>query len=264
MAVSGASFDFRFAADGATEVACFYFDVISGGTTIGTHGSTTPGTATSPWCTNGAEKLVSTPLPEVTTTTIANGLRIKVYGYESNRRPIDVDQATVSGTASGQAFTLYETSGVDAADTSPQTRPWTLAAADGTFYTNTNNWPSGAFTTTRYLQYTFPSGYVPSSATIDDVTLDHRYQANSGSTICFYAEALSGGTSLGTVPSPVGADGVSCAAGTGSWVSDSLDLSMVDTPAEVNGLTVRVFYRRKTGGATKAREDYVNLNVTYH
>ena len=101
LTASNVSFDFRFRSNGGGNVACFYFDVISGGNVIGTHGSTTPGAAGSQWCTNATEKLVSTSLPEVTTTSIANGLRIKVYGYESGRKPIFVDQATVSGTAQG-------------------------------------------------------------------------------------------------------------------------------------------------------------------
>ena len=150
--VSNVNFDFRFASNGGSEVACFYFDVIDGGTTIGTHGSTTPGTAGSPWCTDATEKLVSTSLPEVTTTDIANGLRIKVYGYESNNKPIKVDQATISGTySSGTAFTLYETTGTNAADASAETLPWPLASQDGEsgasyYFTDAANWGASFLT----------------------------------------------------------------------------------------------------------------------
>ena len=267
-ATSNVSFDFRFRSNGGTDVACFYFDVISAGNVIGTHGSTTPGTASSQWCTNTTEKLVSTPLPEVTSTSIANGLRIKVYGYESNRRPILVDQATVSGSVQGTSFTLYETSGVDAADTSAETLPWSLAAEDGIFFVNGTNWQS-AFSATRYVQMTFPS-YVPSSATIESVTFEHRYQANSGSTICYGIGTFSGanpppgGAMITTHPNPVGTNGQSCAAGTGSWVTDSVSLPEIDTPSELNGLVLQLGYRTSAGGGTKTREDYANLEITYH
>ncbi|HEX6117266.1 MAG TPA: hypothetical protein VFY99_09205 [Solirubrobacterales bacterium] len=271
LSTSNVSFDFRFRSNAGAEVGCFYFDVISAGNVIGTHGSTTPGTASSQWCTDSTEKLVSTTLPEVTSTSIANGLRIKVYGYESGKKPIFVDQATVSGTAEGKPFTLYETSGVNAADTSPQTLPWSLAAEDGVFFVNDTNWQSAfgsTLTPQRYTQLSFPS-YVPSSATIDSVSFEHRYQASSGSTICYYLDAWSGAAlppsgAIGTYPNPPGTNGVSCAAGTGSWVKDSVSMPQVDTPAEVNGLVLRLYYRTSAGGATKTREDFANLKITYH
>lgn len=269
LAASNVSFDFRFRSNGGANVACFYFDVISGGNVIGTHGSTTPGNASSQWCTGSTEKLVSTALPEVTSSSIANGLRIKVYGYESGKKPIFVDQATVSGTAQSKNFTLYETSGVDAADTTPETLPWNLAAEDTTnYFVNSTNWQS-AFSASRYVQMTFPS-YVPSSATIDSVTFEHRYQANSGSTICYGIEVWSGaspppgGPMITTHPNPIGTNGQSCAAGTGSWVKDSVPLPEIDTPAELNDLVLRLEFRTSAGTATRSREDFANLKIIYH
>jgi len=260
--VSGASFDFRFRSNAGTEVACFYFEVISGGNVIGTHGSQTPGTATSPWCTDVNEKLVSTPLPSVTTTTIANGLRIKVYGYESNRKPIFVDQAIVKGTTAGQTFTLYATTSTNQADGSPETLPNPIAFEDSIFYDVTNNWEN-TFTPARYIQYTFPPGIVPSSTALDSVKFRHRYQAGSGSTVCFYLDVIAGGNSLGTVPASPGTNGASCAVGTGSWVTDSIPLPMVNAAAQVNGLVVRLIYRTSSGGKTKSREDWAAIEVAY-
>lgn len=159
-----------------------------------------------------------------------------------------------------------ETTGTNAADTSPQTLPWTLASEDATYFTNATNWTS-AFNTARYLQVTFPAS-VPSSATIDSVSFEHRYQAGSGSTICYYLEAWSGadptGTAIRTYPSPPGTNGASCASGTASWVRDSISLPEIDTPAKVNGLVLRLYYRTSSGGATKSREDYAGLKIKYH
>ncbi len=92
LAVTNAKFDFRFQSNGGAEVACFYFDVISGGSVIGTYGDTTPGTAGSPFCTNATEKYVSTSIPVVNTTTIANGdedqgLRLRVQQQADQGRP---------------------------------------------------------------------------------------------------------------------------------------------------------------------------------
>jgi hypothetical protein len=266
-ATSNVSFDFRFRSNGGTNVACFYFDVISAGNVIGTHGSTTPGTASSQWCTNGTEKLVSTPLPEVTSTSIANGLRIRVYGYESGKKPIFVDQATVSGTTQGKSFSLYETTGVNAADTSPQTLPWSLAAEDGNYLTNGTNWLS-TFSTTRYAQLTFPS-YVPSTGTIDSVSFELRYQAAAASTICFYLSDWAGSSpppaaAIGTHPDPPGTNGLSCATGTSTWVRETIPLPEVDTPEEANGLVLRTYFRTSAGSTTKARVDYANLKIIYH
>ena len=260
---SDVNFNFAFKSDRAGEVACFYFDVISGGNVIGTHGSQTPGTATSPWCTDFNEKLVSTPLPEVTTTSIANGLRIRVYGYQSNRHKMLVDLATITGTTTGQNFTVYASTATNQADASPETRPEEIRIEDSIFLESTNNW-TNVFTPARYIEYTFSPGIVPSSAAIDSVTFLHRYQAGSGSTVCFYLDVIASSGSLGTVPSPPGTNGASCATDTKTWVNDAIPLPMVDTAAKANGLVLRLVYRTAAGGGTKSREDYAALRITYY
>ncbi len=261
LAASNVNFNFRFQSNAGAEVACFYFDVIDGGTTIGTHGSTTPAGAGTPWCTDSTEKLVTTALPEVTTSDIANGLRIKVYGAESNNKPIKVDLATISGTVGGQTFTLNEMTGVNQADTSAETLPWTLGFADAVFFTNATSYAS-SFTSTKYTGVTFPSGYLPSSADLEAVSFVHTWQSINASTVCYYLDVFSGGSSIGTVPASP-AD-LSCATGTASWVTDTIPLPMVDTPAEINGgVQVRIVYRTSNGGATKAREDYTGLSIVY-
>jgi hypothetical protein len=262
-AVTNAKFDFRFKSNGGSEVACFYFDVISGGSTIGTYGDTTPGTASSPFCTNATEKYVSTSIPVVNTTDIANGVQIKVYGYESNNRPIQVDQAVVTGTTAGANFTLYETQGANAADGSPEVGPWELALQDAVYYGAANNYGS-SFAAAKYDGFAMPSGYVPSGSTIESVSLVHRWQSGSGSTLCYYVDLFVGGSSIGTAPSPPGTDGAACFAGTGSWQTDTVPLPAIDTVSELDDLNLHLVYRTKTGGGTKPRHDYVGLQVTYH
>lgn len=126
IAVSTASFDFRFASSGAGQ-ACYYFEVrrISTGSVLGTYGS-----AGSPLgCVSGSTLTAFTTLiPSVSTTSIANDLRIRVFAKESASSTIVVDRATVGGSTAYQAFTLYPVVFRDAADTTPEVIPWGLAA----------------------------------------------------------------------------------------------------------------------------------------
>jgi len=266
---SNVTFNFRFRADGGGEIACIYFEVISGGNVIGTHGDKTPGPATSPWCADAnTEEALSTPLPEVTSTNVANGLKVKVYGTNSAAHEIRVDVATITGTINGQGFTLAATAATNAADSgkAPQTRPEPLSAPDGTFYTSTNNW-TNQFQPARYIEFKFPGAVVPAAATIESVSFLHRYQVSGASTLCYYLDAISGGSSIGTVPSPApgpSGTGISCATGTATWTDESIPLPMVNTVARANGLVLRLFYRMTAGGGQKSREDYAALKITYY
>lgn len=256
VATSSVSFDFRFRA--GSETACFHFDVISGGSVIGTHGATTPGTATSPWCAGTTDKLVSTPLPEVSSSDLANGLRIKLYGYESNRRSMVVDEATVSGTAApSQGFTLHETTQVDSAGPRPATEPWPLAAAgDGALYASAAKWPSG-FSGSRYLQLTFPS-YVPGGDAVSSVSFIHSYRS-AGNTVCWYFEVYSGGSLIGTHGSP--AAPVSCNSSTSSFVTDTVALPEVATAAQANGLAIKMYVDNT--GSKRSEHDLAELSIAY-
>jgi hypothetical protein len=257
LATSSVSFDFRFRSSGGTEVACFYFEVIGAGTTIGTHGATTPGTASSTWCTDTTEKLVSTPLPEVTTSDVANGLRIKLYGYESAKKPLLIDQATVSGTASSQSFTLYETTTVDSATATAVTTPWALASAgDGAGYASAANWTT-AFSSTRYLKLGFPA-YVPATATVSSVSFKHSYRPINNSA-CYYFEVYAGATLLGSHGSA--ASPVSCNSSTSTYVTDAISLPEVTSAAQADNLTIKLYV--DNSGAKKTEHDLSQLSVTY-
>jgi hypothetical protein len=124
VAITAATFDIRFASTGAGQ-ACYYFEVrrISTGAVLGTHGSS----GSPVGCVTGTTPAsFSTPIPAVASTSIANDLRIRLFGQESANASMVVDLATVSGSTVHQAFTLYPVMFRDAADTTPQVIPWGL------------------------------------------------------------------------------------------------------------------------------------------
>lgn len=125
VAVSAASFDFRFASSG-TGQACYYFEVrmISTGAILGTHGSS----GSPVGCVTGTTMTsFSTSVPAVATTSIANDLRVRLFGRESASASMVIDLATLVGSTSHQAFSLYPVLFRDAADTTPEIIPWGLA-----------------------------------------------------------------------------------------------------------------------------------------
>lgn len=258
VAASAVSFDFRFQAGGVGDVACVYFEVIGGGTVIGTHGSTEPGNATSPWCTGSTPKLISTKLPEVTGSNLANGLRIKLHGYESGKKPILVDEATVSGTAApSQAFTLHEMALIDAANGKAETLPWSLAAAgDNALYTSESRWPS-SFSGSRYLLLTLPS-YVPAGDALSRVTFVDSYRSAGGSA-CWYFEVYAGGTLIGTHGGPTSP--VSCNSSTSSFVTDSVPLPEVTSAAQADGLAIKLYVESSL--ARQSEYDLARLQIDY-
>lgn len=125
VAVPAATFDFRFASSGAGQ-ACYYFEVrrISTASVLGTYG----GSGSPVGCVTGTTLTsFSTSIPALATTSIANDLRVRVFGRESASGAMVVDLATVSGSTAYQAFTLYPVMFRDAADTTPEIIPWGLA-----------------------------------------------------------------------------------------------------------------------------------------
>ena len=125
VAVSAATFDFRFASSGAGQ-ACYYFEVrrISTAAVLGTYGSS----GSPVGCVTGTTLTsFSTSIPALATTSIANDLRVRLFGRESANGAMVVDLATVSGSTAYQAFTLYPVMFRDAADTTPEIIPWGLA-----------------------------------------------------------------------------------------------------------------------------------------
>ena len=258
---SAANFNFNYAATQAGDQVCFYFEVrrVSTGTVIGTHGS-----AASPVdCQTGTTfKLSTTALPEVTSGAIANDLAVRVFARNSGARPLNVDLATVSGTvAPSQSFTLYDAKDIDSSSGTPASFPWSLyAAGDGAAYTSASPWDT-TFSGSKFLKLAFPT-YVPSGATGVSATLKHAFRSErSGATTCYYLETYNGNTLIGTHFSSASP---SCN-GTTSFVTDTISLPEVDTVAEANNLSVRIYARNNAGGTGQRRSqhDLAELQLSY-
>lgn len=256
--VTGASFAFRFAAESAGQTACFHIEVrrASTGAVLGTHGS-----AAAPLgCVTGTGmQSFTTAVPSITTSDLAGDARVRVYVSQSGSRSISVDLATLTGSAALTPFTLHARGWTDAASGTPATTAMPLAAADGNAYQTSGNWPT-AFAASQFVEAGFPA-YVPAGATVRSASLRHVWRpARSGATGCWYFETYAGGTLIGTHGSA--ANPVSCSSST-AYVTDTVALPEVSTPARANGLTVRI-YGRVTGAANRRTDhDAVELSVGY-
>jgi hypothetical protein len=240
---SGANFNFSYRGTTTTSAAastCFYFDVrrISTGNVLATHGS-----AANPVACNAALAFdsVSTALPEVTGTDIANDLEVRVYLSNASSGYNYQDRATVTGTEGlgSDAFTLYRTAVTNNAS-GPTTSPWSLnASGDGSVYMIDAGWDL-VFNPLKYLKLTFPA-YVPTSATGISATFKHSYKADfSGTTSCWYFEVYNGSTLLATHGSSLSP--VSCNSTT-SFVTDTISLPEVNSAAKANNLAIRIYMK---------------------
>lgn len=257
-ATSSVAFNLSFSGTVGGDTTCVYFDLrrASTGTVVGTYGSS----AAPIGCTTGTTlKSVSTPLPEVTTTALANDLLVRVYASSSGSRPLNVDLATISGTTPGLNFTLYRKSSIDAATGTPAAAaPWSLFASDSVFYASTANWAT-TFASTRFIKLAFP-GYVPTGAVVNGVSFKHSYRsANNGANVCYYLEVYSGATLIGTHGSA--ATPVSCTSSSSVWQTDTVPLPEVASVAAANALSVNLYVSRNSAG--KSRHDLAELAITY-
>ena len=258
LSTSSVSFSFDFADNVVGQTACIYFEVYiaSSSTLIGTHGSSGSPVA----CVTGTGLThTATTLAEVTTTDIANDLKIRVYGKESGNTAMRIDAATVTGSAYA-GFTLYPKSVGDQADTSMATTTWGLVASgDGATVVTTGTWAT-TFSATRYVDFFYPVE-APSSATVSAASFKLSYRAGTnGSNSCWYFEVYDGtGTLIGTHGSTVAT--ISCNSSNVTYVTDTVSLAEVDTGAELNSLQVRVYF--KTSGPSSVRFDQAELSETY-
>ena len=266
-ATSSVNFNFSFAAHDDNVTNCFYVEArrISTNALVATYGS-----SVSPFCApNPITKNVQTPftvaLPAVTSTTIANDLRLRVYASSSGgNHALIVDRATVSGTAGSLPFTLYENSFTDNANggTNAAT-PWLLAAAgDSALYTDLTNWPLPIpAAPTKFLQLKFPS-YVPSGATISSVTFNRTYRAsgNNLNAACYYFDVLSGATVIGTHGNSLASQ--SCSSSGSTFTTDNVSLTAeVTTAAQANNLSVKLY--GTSAANRKSVDDLDTVTITY-
>jgi hypothetical protein len=238
--------------------ACFYFEVrrASTGAVLGTYGTSGSPVA----CSTGATQTVSTTdiSAQVTNTTIANDLRIRVLGVETGAKAWKIESATVTGATTLGNYTLYPNTLVDSADSTPATTAWGPATGgDGATF-QTQGWPTG-FSTARLLTLTLPAE-IPAGATITSASFVHSYKpVTVGDNACWYFEVYNGATLIGTHGSS--ASPVSCNS-TGSFVTDTVSVPEVDTVAEANAAVVKIYMKISTNKA-KTLHDRATLTINY-
>jgi hypothetical protein len=253
---TSAAFNMRFAAGAGSSTACFYFDLRRASTNavLVTHGSS----ANPVGCVTGtAQTSFSTALPEVSSTAIANDLRARVYIRRSGGAAPIVDQAAVSVVSSQGAFALYDDVFTDRLDGGATTRTWPLVASGGPTYVSASTWPT-AFSSSRYLQLTFPA-YVPTGATVSGGSFVHRFRrSGGGGSACWYLQVLQGTTVVGTHGSA--ASPISCTSG-GTYRTDTVSLPEINSPARANGVVLKVYVRSTNGRSSQ--HDQANLTINY-
>jgi len=272
LSVSSPLFNLRLASGGGAQAgnACFWFEVRSGATVIGTHGSY----ASAAGCSTGTtQTTISTAIAEVTSTDQLNGVVVRVYPWETGTKTkvVNVDLATVSGSTPYSAFTAYETQFVDDTSGAPATASWFAATVDGTAYTDATAWPAAA-STTRYLKLTFDPG-VPAGSVVTSVSLKNVWRASAavtnGGTLCYYLETFNGATSLATHGSAASPQG--CTASGTVFSTDTIPLAEVNDATKANNLVIKLYYwiSPTCGGAgnpvcIKSVTDQAEATFTYY
>jgi hypothetical protein len=252
------NFNFRIIPNASGDTASYYFEVrrASTGAVLGTYGSSASPVAS---VTGSVYNTTSTAINDVTSSDIANDLRIRVYVKESSSKPIKIDMATVSGSSPYASFTLYPKAVTDASTGTPTTTTWELESADTATYTDLSNWPT-TFSTSKYLRFTFPA-YVPTGAVVSSATFNHSYKAaTSGDNICYYVEVYNATTLIGTHGSST--TPYACNS-TSSFVTDSISIPEVNTVTEADNVVIRVYVKDVTG-SRKTIDDLDTLTLNYY
>jgi hypothetical protein len=253
LGVSGATLNISFAESGGGST-CIYFEmrVASTNAVLGTHGSSGTPLACNATTTQAAS---ATSIPEVTTTTLSNDLKVRIFARNSVSQKLTLDRVTMSGTAYS-AFSLFESSIIDSSNGTPVTTPWGLTGSATTFYTSASAWAT-SFSSTRYLKVTFPA-YVPTGATITGASIRHTYSSAASGTTCYWFEVYNGTTLLaahGSTTTPV-----SCNSTT-TFATDTISLPEITTVAAANNVVIKAYVRSST--LDKSRHDAALLDITY-
>jgi hypothetical protein len=231
--------------------SCMYFESrrISTDAVLNTWGS-----AASPLgCNSGTVPMaISQPLTAVTSATIANDLKLRIYFKDEGANAVRLSRVNVKFVAYGKTWTLYPVSYTDALDTTPAPVPWGVASADGNAWQYPANAP-GSYTATKSVSFGFPES-VPGSGVISAASFDYRWSAVAGNQ-CFYFETYNGTTLLGTH----GSTGSPYCTNSTTYVNGSVSLPEVDTPAKANSLTVKLY----VWGGGKVNFDVASLHHTY-
>ncbi|HEX6490103.1 MAG TPA: hypothetical protein VF002_01870 [Gaiellaceae bacterium] len=257
ISVTSAIFNFTFASSQANKNACFYIEVrrASTNTLLGTHGSS--GTPSA--CANAGAQVAATVdiSAEVTSTDIANDLRIRVYADQSSNKAINIDLATVTLTTPYMSSTALAHRWDDEATGAPAVTLWSPYAVDGSAYTS--GLFATAFSATRYLKFT-PNEAVPAGSAISSADVQFAYKsAAAGDQTCWYFEVYNGTTLIGTHGSS--ASPVSCNSTT-SYVTNNVSLPELSTVAAANNVVIKAYL--DNSGSRAASIDLVQLDVNYY
>jgi hypothetical protein len=256
--VSSATFNFTFTPSRSNDDACFYVEARQASTNalLGTYGSSGSPSA----CSNSGATVAATVdvSSAVTSTDIANDLRLRVYANNNTNRAIKIDLASVTVTTPWFTTTLFEKRWDDEANAVSAVTLWPLVATDGTAYTSVGNFAT-TFNAARYLKFT-PDQTVPAGAAITSAQVQFAYKsATAGDTTCWYFEVYNGATLIGTH----GSSGtpVSCNPTT-SYVTDTVSIPEVDTVTEANNLVLKAYMRNS--GSRKASTELVQVDLSYY
>lgn len=239
-----------------TGTTCVYAEVRrrSTGAVVATRGSTTVPLG----CATVTATTLTAAIPEITSTTVADDLRVRVYGRHTLATTSVLDEITVTGSTPFGAFSLMPVMATDAATGTATVTRWGLAtAADGAVYGSASNW-KGGYDAGRWIRFGFQPD-VPTGATITAVTFTHTYRDQDGVSACYFFESYAGTTMLATHGSTGGAYCTSGAA----YRTEVHPLPEVTTPALANSLNVRLFIWNGSG-TKRSQHDAVTLTVSYY
>ena len=126
LTASGVSLAIHVAADGAGQTVCYYAELrrVSNGALLSSHGS---GGSPLDCVTGTGFESIGVTLGAVSSTDIANDLRLRLYATSSAATSLRIDRLTVGGASPYAGFTLYPvlTRDVDGGDI--ELIPWGLA-----------------------------------------------------------------------------------------------------------------------------------------
>lgn len=277
LSVTSASFDLKFASKGGPGsgnacIAKIEVRRASDNAVLGTIDLTS-----SPYCSTGTTYRVYNGdiSSSVTTTTIANDLRIRVYGYETGAKGWNIGYARVTAVTPYVSFTLYEKRYDDVADTTSLVTTWSLTSVDAVTYSSAQNWPASTPSTSKFVKFVYEP-FIPSGATVNTVTFTNVWRSSaaiaSPNTLCYYFEVYNGATLIGTHGGNTQATAQSCNASNTSFQTDSVSLPEVDTATKANNLAIRLYYwitSSVCGGmgnppCVKSVTDQAQVTFNYH
>jgi hypothetical protein len=256
IAASGVSFNFRIVGATVSDNICWYVATYtrSTGTLINDHGS---GSAT---CAANPASPATVSLTELTTTDQVDDLTVRVYVRDATAaRKTNVDIATVTGTYLSTSFTQNEISYNDVSSGASVRTSWGLwSAADTTSYT-TVGWGT-AFSGTKDVRFVLGGASIPTGATITSATLTFAYRSVTGSTISWYCDVVSGGSTIATH----GSSGtpISSTSSTTTPQPDSVPLTEVNSVARANDVTIKAYMKSSVNNKA-AQIDQVTLDVIW-